>query len=146
MSKILLVHGPNLNLLGEREPEIYGRETLADIVEMVRSRAEPGGHELLDFQSNSEGSLIDWLHEHKSADFLIINAGAFTHTSIALRDAIAGIQIPFVEVHISNVYKREEFRHNSYLSDMAVGVIVGLGVFGYELAMQYALAHMPASR
>ena len=139
MAKVLLLHGPNLNLLGEREPEIYGRATLADIETSVREAVEGAGHDCWCFQSNSEGGMIDWLQESRPADFLLVNAGAFTHTSVALRDAISSLGLPFVEIHISNIYKRESFRHHSYLADIALGAIVGLGVKGYDLAVQYAL-------
>ena len=142
MAKVLLLHGTNLNLLGEREPQIYGRTTLKDIEDSVRQRLEGAGHSVYCYQSNHEGQLIDWLHAQRPADFLIVNAGALTHTSVALRDAIAGIHVPFVEVHISNLHKREAFRHHSYLSDLAIGVIVGLGAKGYEYAADYAIHHL----
>ncbi len=140
MSKLLLLNGPNLNLLGSREPEVYGYATLADIVDNSRTLASSLGHELLDFQSNAEHELIDRLHSAKSeqVDFIIINPGAFTHTSIALRDAFLGVAIPFIEIHISNVFAREEFRQMSYLSDVAVGIISGMGPYGYQLAIQAA--------
>ena len=138
--KILLVNGPNLNLLGTREPEVYGKTTLADVEATCRSEAAALGHELVAFQSNHEGALIDRLHAARSegVSFVVINPGAFTHTSVALRDALAGVAIPFIEVHISNVHKREPFRHHSYLSDIADGVIVGLGTQGYGLAIRAA--------
>lgn len=138
--KILLVNGPNLNLLGTREPSVYGATTLADVEAACRAEATSHGHELLSFQSNHEGALIDRLHAARGEGvaFIVINPGAFTHTSVALRDALAGVAIPFIEVHISNVHKREPFRHHSYLSDIADGVIVGLGTQGYELAMRAA--------
>jgi 3-dehydroquinate dehydratase-2 len=142
MAKILLLNGPNLNLLGEREPELYGSATLRDIEEAVAKLVEPAGHTLLHFQSNAEGDLIGWLHNSRPADFLIVNAASYTHTSIGLRDAIKMMGVPFVEVHISNVYKRESFRRRSYLSDIAEGVIVGLGAMGYELAALYALDYL----
>ena len=142
MAKILLLHGPNLNLLGEREPGIYGRATLAEIETNVRQAVEGAGHDCWCYQSNSEGEMIDWLQESRPADFLLVNAGAFTHTSIALRDAISALELPFVEIHISNIYKRESFRHHSYLADIALGAIVGLGVKGYDLAVQYALDYL----
>jgi 3-dehydroquinate dehydratase-2 len=142
MAKVLLLHGPNLNLLGEREPHIYGRTTEQDIAALVRKRIEGAGHALFFYQSNHEGQLIDWLHAQRPADFLIVNAGALTHTSVALRDAISGVQVPFVEVHLSNLHKREAFRQHSYLSDVAIGVIVGLGPKGYEYAAEYALHHL----
>lgn len=139
MAKLLLLNGPNLNTLGQREPEIYGRDTLADIEGGVRKTVEAAGHQLWCYQSNSEGALIDWLQEHRDAGFLVFNPGAFTHTSIALRDCLAGLAIPFVEVHISNIHKREAFRHHSYLAGIAEGQVVGLGAIGYELAAQFAL-------
>lgn len=140
MSKILLLNGPNLNLLGSREPEVYGYETLDDIVAMAAAHAESLGHELLHLQSNAEHALIDRLHSAKgeNIDFIIINPGAFTHTSIALRDAFLGVSIPFIEIHISNVFAREEFRQVSYLSDIAVGIISGMGSQGYQLAINAA--------
>lgn len=139
---ILLVNGPNLNLLGTREPEVYGSTTLADIEQQTSRFLKEQQMDCLTFQSNAEGALIDWLQAHRSADFLILNPGAFTHTSIALRDTIAGINIPFVEVHISNVFKRETFRHHSYFSDIAIGLIAGLGSFGYQLAARFAVDHL----
>lgn len=144
MAKILVLNGPNLNLLGVREPTHYGRTTLADINEQLLSLAENAGHELQCQQSNAEYQLIEAIHQafQDNTDFIIINPAAFTHTSIALRDALLGVNIPFVELHLSNVYKREEFRHHSFFSDIAVGVISGLGHMGYELALQYALAHI----
>lgn len=135
--KLLLVNGPNLNLLGTREPDIYGRETLADIVDSVRRAAGQVGCEIVDFQSNHEGAIIDFIQEHApSADGLIINPGALTHYSIALRDAISGTGIATVEVHLSNIHKREEFRHRSVISAVAAGTIVGFGPFGYQMALQ----------
>jgi 3-dehydroquinate dehydratase-2 len=142
MAKILLLNGPNLNTLGEREPELYGTTTLRDIEESVRKLVEPAGHSLVPHQSNVEGELVSWLHSNRPADFLLVNAAAYTHTSIALRDAIKVVGCPFVEIHISNVFKRESFRHHSLLSDTAEGVIVGLGAMGYELAALYALAYL----
>lgn len=133
---ILLVNGPNLNLLGKREPEIYGSTTLADVEAATAEFFGEHGCSLTVFQSNHEGRLIDFLHEQAGADYLIINPGGLTHTSVALRDAIAGIGIPFIEVHISNIHAREPFRHHSYLSDVAAGVIVGCGVQGYRLAAE----------
>lgn len=136
--KLLLVNGPNLNLLGTREPGIYGHETLAGIVAGVREAATAEGVELVDFQSNHEGEILDFLHEHApAADGLIINPGALTHYSIALRDAISGTGITTVEVHLSNIHKREPFRHHSVISDIAAGSIIGFGSFGYHMALQW---------
>jgi 3-dehydroquinate dehydratase-2 len=142
MAKILLVNGPNLNLLGEREPHIYGSATLKDVEAGLRKIVEPAGHTLLAFQSNHEGAIVDWLHANRGAGFLLINAASLTHTSVAVRDAVKMLGVPCVEIHISNVYKREPFRHLSYLSDIAEGVIVGLGTMGYELAARYAVAQL----
>ena len=147
MASILVLHGPNLNLLGSREPEIYGRTTLADIDRQLIEQAASAGHQLTTLQSNAEHLLIDRIHAARGAvDFILINPGAFTHTSIALRDALLGVQIPFIEVHLSNVHAREPFRRHSYLSDVAVGVICGLGAQGYALALQAALARLPDGR
>lgn len=139
---ILVLNGPNLNLLGTREPGIYGTRTLADIERELAEIAARHGARLMCFQSNSEGALVDRIHaaRHEGVDFMIVNAGALTHTSIALRDALAGVAIPFVEVHLSNVHRREAFRHRSYLADIADGSIVGLGAAGYRLALEYALS------
>lgn len=139
MATILLLNGPNLNTLGQREPSIYGATTLKQIEKAVGDLAREAGHQVQCFQSNSEGDMVDWLHKHNKADFLLINAGAYTHTSVALRDAILAIKIPFIEIHISNVHAREDFRGKSYLADIAVGIISGLGPMGYELATSYAL-------
>ena len=145
MAKILVLNGPNLNLLGEREPEIYGRDTLEDITRRLTGQATAAGHELLSFQSNAEHDLINRIHAARKEGiaFILINPGAFTHTSIALRDAFASVKIPFIEVHLSNVHAREAFRRHSYLSDLAVGVIAGLGPAGYEFALQAALQRLP---
>ena len=142
MTKILLINGPNLNLLGTREPEVYGSTTLADIERELKAQATAAGVELLAFQSNHEGALVDRIHQAKTEGvaWVIINPGAYTHTSIALRDALSGTALPFIEVHISNVHAREPFRHHSYLSDIASGTIVGLGVSGYRLALLHILA------
>jgi 3-dehydroquinate dehydratase-2 len=142
--KFLVLHGPNLNLLGEREPEVYGTTTLAEIDARLLELASNNGHELSAFQSNAEHELIDHIHAAKKAgvDFILINPGAFTHTSIAIRDAMLGTQIPFIEVHLSNVFSREEFRQHSYLSDIAVAVVSGLGSYGYELALLGAERHL----
>ncbi len=139
--RILVVHGPNLNLLGTREPEHYGRVTLADINIGLARMAEGAGVELEAFQSNHEGALIERLHAARDQGVraIIINPAAYTHTSVALRDAIAAVAIPFIEVHLSNVHARESFRHHSYFSDLAVGVISGLGHEGYLLALEYLL-------
>ena len=138
--KFLVLNGPNLNLLGEREPEVYGTTTLAQIDERITELAREKGHELSTFQSNAEHELIERIHAAKKSgvDFILINPGAFTHTSIALRDAFLGTQLPFIEVHLSNVFAREDFRKHSYLSDIAIAVISGAGAFGYELALQGA--------
>ena len=137
---IQLIHGPNLNLLGKREPEIYGHETLSQINEKFERNATKSGAAIRAFQSNSEGALIDNIHNAKGwADVIIINPGAYTHTSIALRDAIAGVEIPTIEVHLSNVHAREEFRHHSYIAPVTVGQIVGFGVHGYIMALQAAM-------
>jgi 3-dehydroquinate dehydratase II len=141
-SRILVLNGPNLNLLGTREPAIYGGRTLAQIESELSDVARRYGADLVFFQSNHEGALIDRIHVARTdgTTFLIINAGAFTHTSIALRDALAAVALPFIEVHLSNVHRREEFRHHSYLADLAVGSIVGLGAAGYRYALEFALA------
>ena len=140
--RILVLHGPNLNLLGSREPEVYGKLALGDINLRLEGLAKAQGALLDVFQSNHEGALVDriQLAGRDGTEYIIINAAAYTHTSVAIRDALAAVEIPFVEVHLSNVYRREEFRHHSYLSDKAQGVIAGLGAFGYEAALQYALA------
>ena len=138
-NKVLLLNGPNLNLLGNREPEIYGSETLEQIVDGLSIKAKELGIELNHVQSNSEAEMISAIHDAMgNTQFVVINPAAFTHTSIALRDALLGVNIPFIEVHISNVYAREEFRHKSYLSDKAVGVICGLGIDGYDFALRKA--------
>ena len=135
-SSVLLLNGPNLNLLGTREPEVYGKTTLEDITKRMAELAKNAGISLESFQSNHEGELIDRVQKAKKdgIGFIIINPGGFTHTSIALRDALAGVAIPFIEVHLSNIHQREEFRKHSYFSDLAMGVICGLGAQGYELA------------
>ena len=142
MPTVLLLNGPNLNLLGSREPEIYGSTTLTDIEEQVSSALRERKIEFEAYQSNSEGELIDWLHKQRDADFLLLNPGALTHTSVGLRDAVLAIDIPFLEIHLSNVHQREEFRHHSYFSDIAIGVLVGLGVKGYLLATQFAADYL----
>ena len=135
--KILVLNGPNLNLLGTREPEVYGTDSLKDIEKSLQSISSDKSVSIEFYQSNSENELIERLHQAKkdSVDYIIINPGAFTHTSIALRDAFLGVDIPFIEVHISNIYSREEFRKKSYLSDISKGLITGLGVAGYEFAL-----------
>lgn len=135
---LLILNGPNLNLLGTREPEIYGASTLSDVEQLTTAAAEAAGFSTTCLQSNHEGALLDAIHAARgTAVGIIINAGAYTHTSVALRDAIAGVELPTVEVHISNVHQREEFRHHSYLSAVSNAVIVGAGVHGYELAVSY---------
>lgn len=142
MASILVINGPNLNLLGTREPEIYGSQTLDDINARLTQACREDGHHIQFLQSNAEYEIIDRIHDARKegTDFIIINPGALTHTSIALRDALLAVAIPFIEVHLSNVHAREPFRRHSYLSDAAVGVIVGLGAQGYQLALQAALA------
>ena len=142
---ILVLHGPNLNLLGEREPEHYGSATLEAINRTVDRRARKAGVKLAAYQSNVEGELVNRIQQAQrdGVDFIIINPAAFTHTSVAMRDALAAVRIPFIEVHLSNVFAREEFRHQSYFTDLAVGVISGLGGKGYELALEYALQQSP---
>jgi 3-dehydroquinate dehydratase-2 len=144
--RILALHGPNRNLLGTREPEVYGCATLADIHIAMESRARANGVQLESFQSNHEGQLIDRVQAAavEGIDFIIINPAAYTHTSIALRDALAAVRIAFVEVHLSNIHTRESFRHHSYFSDLAVGVICGLGVQGYLAAVDFAIAQLHA--
>jgi 3-dehydroquinate dehydratase-2 len=141
MNNVLVLHGPNLNLLGTREPVVYGRTTLAEINAKLVELARVNGAKLNHFHSNSEAELVDRVQQagNDSTDFIIINPAAFTHTSVALRDALTAVAIPFIEVHLSNVFAREAFRKESYFSDVAVGVISGLGANGYELALQYAL-------
>ena len=142
--RILVLHGPNLNLLGSREPDIYGRVTLSDIHARMESRAKSAGFQLESFQSNHEGELIDRVQSARDEgiEFIIINPAGYTHTSVALRDALAAVAIPFIEVHLSNVHAREAFRHTSYFSDIAAGVICGLGAQGYDLALEAALGRL----
>ena len=144
---ILVVHGPNLNLLGSREPAHYGSATLAAIDQRLAERARAAGITLASFQSNVEGELVNRIQQaqREAVDFIIINPAAFTHTSIALRDALAAVAIPFVEVHLSNVCAREKFRHHSYFTDIAVGIVSGLGGKGYELALDFALQYSPGA-
>jgi 3-dehydroquinate dehydratase-2 len=141
VATILVLHGPNLNLLGEREPDIYGRTTLADINLRLQTLAQERGHQLLNMQSNAEYALVDRVQTARTegVDFILINPAAFTHTSVALRDALAAVGIPFIEIHLSNTHAREDFRQRSYFSDLAQGVICGLGAQGYELGLQAAL-------
>jgi 3-dehydroquinate dehydratase-2 len=145
VAKILVLHGPNLNLLGTREPEIYGRATLAEIDSELAARATEGGHSVESFQSNAEHELIGRVQRTRTdgTGFILINPAALTHTSIALRDALAAVGVPFIEVHLSNVHAREPFRHHSYLSDLAVGVVCGLGPLGYSLALTAAMQRLP---
>lgn len=144
MAALLVLHGPNLNLLGSREPHLYGKATLAAINIRLTTLAEKAGHSLAAFQSNSESELVERIHgaARDSVSFIIINPAAFTHTSVALRDALSAVSIPFIEVHLSNIHAREPFRQHSYFSDLAAGVISGLGGFGYELALQAALQRL----
>ncbi|CAL1238891.1 type II 3-dehydroquinate dehydratase [Candidatus Methylocalor cossyra] len=141
MASILVLNGPNLNLLGVREPSLYGNQTLQDITDRLAAEATARGHEIAFFQSNAEHELIDRIHQAlwESVDFILINPGAYTHTSLALRDALLATRIPFIEIHLSNIYAREPFRRHSYLSDIATGVISGLGAFGYGLALEAAI-------
>ena len=141
MNSILVIHGPNLNLLGTREPEVYGSQTLADVNQHLQQQAQEWGLALETYQSNHEGEIVEAIHRARGRhQAIIINPAAFTHTSVAVRDALAGVAIPFIEVHLSNVHAREAFRHHSYFSDLAVGVICGLGAKGYEYALTHALA------
>jgi 3-dehydroquinate dehydratase-2 len=144
MARLLLLNGPNLNLLGQREPGLYGTDTLESVVARASRLATELGHELIARQSNAEHELIEEIHGAKARQiaFLIINPGAFTHTSVALRDALLGVKLPFIEVHLSNVHAREAFRRHSYFSDIAVGQIVGLGPLGYELAVRATAARL----
>lgn len=148
MCKIVLLHGPNLNLLGEREPTHYGKMTLVDINQKLIELATKAGHSLTAFQSNAEHELIDRIHvAHKDqVDFILINPAAFTHTSVALRDALLAVKIPFIEIHLSNIHAREPFRHHSYFSDIAIGVISGLGAQSYVLGLQAALSILSDSK
>ena len=144
MATILVIHGPNLNLLGDREPAVYGKTTLTELNDRLQMQAAAAGHRLLSLQSNAESALIDRVQEarQEKVDFILINPAAFTHTSIALRDALAASEIPFIEVHLSNVHAREAFRRHSYFSDLALGVICGLGADGYDFALQAALRRL----
>jgi 3-dehydroquinate dehydratase-2 len=141
---VLFLNGPNLNLLGQREPEVYGQLSLSDLNDLMADKASRLGLVLTTYQSNIEGELVNRVHQAKldGVDFIVINPGAYTHTSIAIRDAFLGTEIPFIEVHLSNIFSRESFRHQSYLSDIAVGVISGFGAHGYELALQAAVEQL----
>jgi len=141
MASILVINGPNLNMLGKREPEIYGHQTLSDIIETLTQSADQLGAQLDHFQSNAEHEIVERIHQamDDGTEFIIINPAAFTHTSVAIRDAIATVNLPFIEVHLSNIHKREAFRAHSYFSDLAEGVIAGLGSIGYELALKAAV-------
>jgi 3-dehydroquinate dehydratase-2 len=147
MPKILLLNGPNLNLLGTREPQVYGHDTLADVESRAVALGAPRGVAVECFQSNHEGALIDRIHAARldGIGYIVINPGGLTHTSVALRDALAGVAIPFIEVHVSNVHKRESFRHHSFLSEIAAGVIVGCGVSGYTMALNAAMDRLTAA-
>ena len=144
--QVLVLHGPNLNLLGTREPEVYGAQTLAQIDAELSAIAADAGATLVSFQSNHEGALVDRIQAVRSdgTRFIVINPAAYTHTSVAIRDALAAVALPFIEVHLSNIHRREAFRHHSYLSDLAVGVICGLGANGYRLAVRHALESLEA--
>jgi 3-dehydroquinate dehydratase-2 len=144
MTQILLLNGPNLNLLGTREPEVYGRETLADVEAMATAAATARGATVACLQSNHEGVLIDRIHAARldGTNAIVINPGGLTHTSVALRDALAGVALPFYEVHVSNVHRRESFRHHSYLSELAAGIVVGFGVRGYVMAVEAAIERL----
>jgi 3-dehydroquinate dehydratase II len=147
MARVLLLNGPNLNLLGTREPEVYGTDTLDSIEKRAAALAREAGHELIAFQSNAEHELVGRIHRAsgEGVSFLILNPGAFTHTSIALRDALLGTRLPFIEIHLSNTQAREPFRRHSYFSDIAVGLIAGFGAFGYELAVRAAVRQLARS-
>jgi 3-dehydroquinate dehydratase-2 len=144
MSRLLVLHGPNLNLLGTREPDVYGRVTLAEIDRALVAKAQAAGAELSSFQSNHEGAIVDRIQQARTeqVDFVLINPAAYTHTSVAIRDALAGVALPFIEIHLSNVHKREAFRHHSYFSDLAEAVICGLGWKGYLYALDFALERL----
>ena len=143
MARLLVLHGPNLNLLGQREPTIYGHATLADIDADLAARAMAAGHELENFQSNAEHALVERIHAARDrVDFILINPAAFTHTSVAVRDALAAVGIPFIEVHLSNPHAREPFRHTSYFTDLAVGIVSGFGALSYGLALAAAIRQL----
>jgi 3-dehydroquinate dehydratase II len=147
MSRLLVLHGPNLNLLGTREPDVYGRVTLAEIDKALAGKAQAAGAELSSFQSNHEGAIVDRIQQARTeqVNFVLINPAAYTHTSVAIRDALAGVALPFIEIHLSNVHKREAFRHHSYFSDLAEAVICGLGWKGYLYALDFALERLAAN-
>jgi len=144
MASLLLINGPNLNLLGSREPGVYGNTNLADVESRLTSLAKDQGHELDCFQSNAEHEIVDRIQQAAAdkADFILLNPGAFTHTSISIRDALLAVSIPFIEIHLSNVFAREDFRHNSYFSDIAAGCLFGLGAYGYELGLNAAIRQL----
>lgn len=146
--QVLVLHGPNLNLLGTREPEVYGAQTLAQIDAELSAIAADAGAALVSFQSNHEGALVDRIQAARSdgTSVIIINPAAYTHTSVAIRDALAAVALPFIEVHLSNIHRREAFRHHSYMSELAVGVICGLGANGYRLALRHALESLGSAR
>ncbi len=148
MAHVLVLNGPNLNLLGTREPHLYGATRLEEIEQALAERAEAAGHRLSCFQSNAEHALVERIHaaREEGVDFILINPAAFTHTSVAIRDALSAVAIPFIEIHLSNVYAREPFRKHSYFSDIAVGVISGLGAQGYHLALEWAMNNSPISK
>lgn len=148
MSKVLVINGPNLNLLGTREPHIYGATTLADVENGLVAQGKALGLEVSCFQNNHEGAIVERIHQARGEGvaFVLINPGAYTHTSVAIRDALAAVAVPFVEVHLSNIHRREAFRRHSYFSDLAVGVIAGLGPAGYRLALDYAIASVAAGK
>jgi 3-dehydroquinate dehydratase-2 len=146
MAKLLVLHGPNLNLLGTREPGVYGSTTLAEIDAALTAQAQSAGHQVQSLQSNAEHALVDRIQDARNdgTAFILINPAAFTHTSVALRDALAAVSIPFIEIHLSNPHTREPFRHHSYFSDLAVGVVCGFGADSYRYAMDAALARLPS--
>ena len=148
MARLLLINGPNLNLLGTREPEIYGADTLDDIENRAREQVLAAGHALDVMQSNAEHEIVEAIHaaRRNATGYVVINPGAFTHTSVAIRDAFSGTGVPFIEVHLSNVHAREPFRHHSYLSDVAAGVVIGFGAYGYEMALAAALRKLESDQ
>jgi len=147
MTSILVLNGPNLNLLGTRQPEVYGRTTLKDVEEMCKGWGKASGLDVVCIQSNHEGVMIDAIHDAKNTHGgIVLNAGAYTHTSVALRDAIASVEVPVVEVHLSNIHAREEFRHHSHIAPVALGQIAGFGAQGYDLAIQVLAKHLESAR